>query len=158
MAADWPGGAPALVSDLARADPATASHALQLLSDHSDQGIARPAALAYEECEKAYLAQLRQAQAVGRAAQGRRPQLGQEAPLNQSTGRVRSGEGLHHVRAARTELGLDPPGDSDADSSVRYVPYGEEQAARPGRPGGAEVRRVPHSGPLTGLGRAAVRW
>ncbi|MCH5676419.1 hypothetical protein [Streptomyces gilvus] len=72
MATDWPGGAPALVSDLARADPATASHALQLLSDHPDEEIAGPAALAYEECEKAYLAQVRQTQSTTRRKGGGR--------------------------------------------------------------------------------------
>ncbi|MFF6785806.1 hypothetical protein [Streptomyces sp. NPDC012510] len=72
MAIGWPGGAPALVSDLARADPATASHALQLLSDHPDEEIAGPAALAYEECEKAYLAQVRQTQPTTRRKGGGR--------------------------------------------------------------------------------------
>ncbi|MCX4856956.1 hypothetical protein [Streptomyces canus] len=72
MAAGWPGGASALVSDLARADPATASHALQLLSDHPDEEIARPAALAYEECEKTYPTQVRQAQSAERRKGGGR--------------------------------------------------------------------------------------
>lgn len=72
MATGWPGGAPALMSDLARADPGTASRALQLLSDHPDKGIARPAALAYEKCEKAYLAQVRQAQSPARGKGGGR--------------------------------------------------------------------------------------
>ncbi|MFE7836742.1 hypothetical protein ACFU53_12000 [Streptomyces sp. NPDC057474] len=73
MARGWPGGAPALALDLARADPATASHALQLLSNHPDEEIARPAALAYEECEKTYPAQVRPAQsAVRRKGGGRK--------------------------------------------------------------------------------------
>jgi hypothetical protein len=72
MAAGWPGGASALVSDLAGADPATASQALQLLSDHPDEEIARPAALAHEECEKTYLAQIRQAQSAVRRKGGGR--------------------------------------------------------------------------------------
>ncbi|MET8944199.1 hypothetical protein ABZX30_11570 [Streptomyces sp. NPDC004542] len=72
MATGWPGGASALVSELARADPATASHALQLLSDHPDEEIARPAALAYEECEKAYLAQVRQEPPAARGKGGGR--------------------------------------------------------------------------------------
>lgn len=73
MAAGWPGGASALMSDFARADPATASPVLQLLSDHPDEEIARLAALAYEECEMAHLAQVRQAQsAVRRKGGGRR--------------------------------------------------------------------------------------
>jgi len=72
MATGWPGGASALVSELARADPATASHALQLLSDHPDEEIARPAALAYDECEKAYLAQVRQEPLAARGKGGGR--------------------------------------------------------------------------------------
>lgn len=72
MATGWPGGAPALVSDLARADPATASRALHLLSDHPDEEIARPAALAYKECEKAYLAAVRQTQPTTRRKGGGR--------------------------------------------------------------------------------------
>lgn len=72
MATGWPGGASALVSDLARADPATASRALRLLSDHPDEEIARPAALAYEECEKAYLAQVHPTQSAERRKGGGR--------------------------------------------------------------------------------------
>lgn len=52
-AADWPGGADALTAELAHADPFTASHSLELLTDHPDQEIARPAALAHRECERA---------------------------------------------------------------------------------------------------------
>ncbi|MHB9859067.1 hypothetical protein [Streptomyces sp. YIM S03343] len=72
MATGWPGGAPALLSDLARADPAFASHTLQLLSEHPDEVIARPAALAYEECGKAYQAQVRPAQPTARRKGGGR--------------------------------------------------------------------------------------
>ncbi|MCD9878068.1 hypothetical protein [Streptomyces guryensis] len=55
-AADWPGGDAALLADLARADPFTASHTLEILADHPDTEIARPAALAYQACEEAQLA------------------------------------------------------------------------------------------------------
>jgi hypothetical protein len=69
-AADWPGGAPGLLADLVQADPFMASYAVRILIDHPDEQVARSAASAFRECEKAHRELVREQRAEAGRADG----------------------------------------------------------------------------------------